>query len=155
MNEYALYLDNRRKTSFMKNTNHHLIVVDDDDDDCSIMDYSFQTIDWRDHVTFLHSGKSLFQYLETISYSNSFPVLILLDYNMPNFNGEEILALLKNNQAYQSIPVVVYSSEMSEALAAKLRALGAVSCYRKTASLEEAIQLAKSLKTKVQLNLFG
>ena len=139
----------------MTDTNHHLIVVDDDDDDCSIMDYSFQSIDWKDHVTFLHSGQSLFQYLETISSSGSFPVLILLDYNMPNFNGEEVLTRLKNNRAYQSIPVVMYSSEMSEALAAKLQAQGAVSCYRKTASLEEAIRLAESLKTKVQLNLFG
>ena len=40
--------------------------------------------------------------------------LILLDINMPDINGLELLSFLKSNPQYQSIPTVVISTEGKE-----------------------------------------
>ena len=41
--------------------------------------------------------------------------IILTDINMPDINGLELLSFLKNHPYYRSIPVVIISTEKSEA----------------------------------------
>lgn len=42
------------------------------------------------------------------------PDLILLDLNLPRMNGHEVLAVLKENPEYKTIPVIVLSSSGSD-----------------------------------------
>ena len=69
----------------------------------------------------LDSGKRLFKILERIR-----PNIILLDINMPEMDGYEVLQALKANPAYADIPVVfltAYNSDESEVRGFELGAL--------------------------------
>src|SRR5262245_60991812 len=51
--------------------------------------------------------------------------IILTDINMPDINGLELLSFLKNHPLYKTIPVVIISTEKSEADRKRGLALGA------------------------------
>ena len=51
--------------------------------------------------------------------------LILTDINMPDINGLELVSFLKTNDAYKSVPVVVFSTERTDADRDRAHALGA------------------------------
>ena len=51
--------------------------------------------------------------------------LILTDINMPDINGLELVSFLKSNETYRTIPVVVFSTERTDADRERARALGA------------------------------
>ena len=51
--------------------------------------------------------------------------LVLLDLNMPQMNGEELLAEIRSNPETTSVAVIVVSTEGSEARIKRIRDLGA------------------------------
>lgn len=51
--------------------------------------------------------------------------IILTDINMPDINGLELLSFIKNHPSYRDIPVVIISTEKSEADRKRGLALGA------------------------------
>ncbi len=63
--------------------------------------------------------------------------LIIIDINMPDINGFELLDFVKNNNQYKNIPVVIVSTESSEDDKEKGMALGAVAYLTKPFKLEE------------------
>jgi two-component system, chemotaxis family, response regulator Rcp1 len=56
------------------------------------------------------------------------PTLILLDLNLPRKDGRQVLAVIKNNDAFRRIPVVILSSSDSEKDITSCYNLGA-NCY--------------------------
>ncbi len=63
--------------------------------------------------------------------------LIIIDINMPDINGFELLDFVKNNDQYKSIPVVIVSTESSEDDKERGMALGAAAYLTKPFKLEE------------------
>ena len=53
------------------------------------------------------------------------PALVLLDLNLPDMHGSELLTLLKANPATRDLPVIVISADATAGQEAKLRGLGA------------------------------
>jgi CheY-like chemotaxis protein len=60
------------------------------------------------------------------------PHYIFTDLNMPRMNGFEFIKRLKGIEAYQHIPVIVYSTDYSEEHIKSVKNLGATAFYRKT-----------------------
>jgi len=52
--------------------------------------------------------------------------IIVTDINMPDINGLELIAFIKNHPRYQTIPILVISTERSEEDRRRALALGAV-----------------------------
>jgi two-component system, chemotaxis family, chemotaxis protein CheY len=71
------------------------------------------------------SSLSNLQDIRSVEVANGFEALrilpqqkfdiILTDINMPDINGLELLSFLKNHPHYRAIPVVIISTEKSEA----------------------------------------
>ena len=72
-----------------------LVVVEDDPDDQFFLMSAFEKIGFADYVMWLDSSAHLFDYLGGLDDTTGFPYTILLDYNMPVMNGEDILVELK------------------------------------------------------------
>lgn len=135
----------------MRTTCHHcVLIVDDDEDDRYILEHSFREIQWATYVRFLDSGDHLLEYLSTLSAPGAYPSVILLDYNMPRMGADEILARLRQQEAYRQIKVMVYSTGMNEALSSRLKNLGAWGCYNKSIDISGALQLASALRQEAQ-----
>jgi PleD family two-component response regulator len=73
-----------------------------------------------------HNAEDLFDLLENVK-----PELILLDINIPDCNGYEILKKLKGNNKYAEIPVIFLTSEYSKQSIVKGMGLGAVDFVKK------------------------
>lgn len=63
--------------------------------------------------------------------------VVLTDINMPNMNGLDLIARMKENPDLAGIPVVVVSTEGSEKMMAEAMALGAVGYVKKPFVPEE------------------
>ena len=74
---------------------------------------------------FIISSLSILPNIQPVQAANGFEALkalplqsidiILTDINMPDINGLELLTFLKNHPDYRAIPVVIISTEKSEA----------------------------------------
>ena len=90
-----------------------------------------------------------------MSESRELPSLIIMDYNMPKKNGQEVLSMIKHNGDTKDIPVVIYSTSMHEFLRKQLSDAGALGCFSKSwtnrefaAQVETFGQLAYSFTNK-------
>ena len=89
----------------------YIVYVDDDPDDRSLFMEAFHSIpDFR--VVTLVNGFELMLFLKQRTRED-IPSLIVLDINMPVMNGIESLTLLKSNENYKNIPVVMFATSAS------------------------------------------
>jgi two-component system chemotaxis response regulator CheY len=69
--------------------------------------------------------------------------LIIMDINMPDINGLELINFVKNNNRYKDIPVVIVSTESSEEDKKKGMTLGAFAYLTKPFRVEELQDIVK------------
>jgi len=86
-----------------------ILIGEDDIDDQEILTEIFRDFHQSFELHFVNSGKKLISYLLDMS-DNESPCLILLDYNMPELNGEEILKRINADKRFTDIPKIVWST---------------------------------------------
>jgi CheY-like chemotaxis protein len=86
----------------------YVIYVDDDEDDRMMLEESFKSFQNYKLKTF-ENGFELLEDLENKDAEN-YPCLIVLDINMPKLSGTDLLKLLKTNDSYKEIPVVMFTT---------------------------------------------
>ncbi len=63
----------------------------------------------------LMDGKDYLEFIETVSADvKTLPRLILLDINLPDYNGLDLLNRIRANKATRYIPVVMFSSSENQ-----------------------------------------
>lgn len=92
-----------------------IVVAEDDEDDRLILKTAFKEVDPEVQLHFVNDGMELLGYLRREgSYRRSsdwaWPCLVVLDLNMPNMGGHEILQILHKDKALCAIPVVILST---------------------------------------------
>jgi len=102
----------------MENENKKIIMVDDNI--TNLMVARNVLADTYDVFT-TSSGKKLFQLLEKVT-----PDLILLDIEMPDMNGYEILEILKNSESTADIPVIFLTATADIQSEIKAMNMGAI-----------------------------
>jgi DNA-binding response OmpR family regulator len=116
-------------------------IVDDDEEmnhaiglmlkmlDCEVL--AFQSV--RAAVQTLLTGKS--------------PDLLLLDINMPEVSGLDMLEFIRRRKEWKALPVIMLSSETAESLIDKTIEMGADSYLMKPVTIEE---LEKTMANVIQ-----
>ena len=123
-----------------------IVIVDDDPDDIEMLSSSLERKGLK--VLCFLSGDKAMQYLKTCCMAFTLPALIILDYNIPKKNGEEILYWLKNNTETSPIPVVIYSTTITPANQTSLIKMGAAQCLVKPGKdsiIEEHAELFRNM----------
>jgi len=95
-----------------------IFVVDDSDTNLSMAEESLEN---HYNVITIASGKRMFSIIERIK-----PDLILLDIEMPEMNGFEVMERLKSSDDYKNIPVIFLTSVRSAETEASGFEMGAV-----------------------------
>lgn len=121
-----------------------ILIADDDEDERMFLLSAFKEIGIPslDVLHFEENGELLLGYLKLL-LPHQYPSLIVLDVNMPLMGGPETLKVLKSDNSYKDIPVMMFSTVRSEADAQKYIKLGAVSFDEKSNTHTGVITLAR------------
>ncbi len=119
-----------------------ILIADDDPDDQELLGGAFHTLNNSLLLEFISNGSQVVSFLEKLG-DNQLPSLIVLDYNMPELNGDEILGILNSDTRYSSITRVVWSTSNSEFYKNVCLALGAVDYIVKPSDIASFEKVAK------------
>jgi CheY-like chemotaxis protein len=86
-----------------------ILLAEDDIDDQDFITEAFQKIDSSLTIHTVLNGTKVLPFLDSLS-DEQLPQLILLDYNLPEQNGADVLEQLTKSSRYQSIPKIVWST---------------------------------------------
>lgn len=84
---------------------------------------------------------------------NLVPDVIVLDIEMPRMNGFEFMGIIRNDERYQNIPVVMLTSRASEKHQSKARELGVDHYMVKPFQEEDFIQLMRGMDSNQPVNV--
>jgi CheY-like chemotaxis protein len=126
-----------------------LLIVDDDADDRFLLDRALKDSGVQNQLRFIEDGQGLIDFLnDNLIYSDlhKSSFLILLDLNMPRLNGWEALKILKKDQRFRKIPVIVFTTSKTEEDVTETYALGANSFFTKPNDYEALKGFTQVLK---------
>jgi len=89
-----------------------ILLVEDDKVDVMTLKRAFSSLNIENTLEVVGNGEEALKYLK--NRDNVLPGLILLDLNMPRMNGIELLTVLKANELFKKIPVIVLTTSNAE-----------------------------------------
>jgi len=110
-----------------------ILLIDDDKDDQINFCRCINEIDPAIECLIANNGMEAMLHLRTI---NPKPSLVFLDLNMPLMNGYEYLENLREQEVYNHIPVIIFTTSQNEDDMEKCRKLGATKFLTKPADVE-------------------
>ena len=116
-------------------------IVDDDEEMNRAIGLMLKMLDCE--VLAFHNARSAVQRLLT----GKTPELLLLDINMPEVSGLDMLEFLRRRREWKDLPIIMLSSETAESMVDKALRLGADSYLMKPVTIEE---LEKSMTIAMQ-----
>lgn len=124
--------------------NIQILLADDDPEDRMIMEDTFRQIELSEIIHFVENGENILSYLDTIGDNALLPSLIVLDLNMPRMNGTQTLKVLKANERYKDIPVIIFSTSINTIEMNECIRTGASSYVVKPVTYTECVNTARS-----------
>ena len=95
----------------MTTTSRNIIFyADDDPDDLYLVEDAFSTYANNVEVVTASDGAKALHYLENIQEPEAKPCLIILDINMPEMNGKDVLVKLRQMDQFAETPVVLFTT---------------------------------------------
>ena len=116
-------------------------IVDDDEEMNRAIGLMLKMLDCE--VIAFHNARSVVQTL----LANKAPDLLLLDINMPEVSGLDLLEFLRRRKEWKELPIIMLSSETAESMVDKTLQMGADSYLMKPVTIEE---LEKAMATAFQ-----
>jgi CheY-like chemotaxis protein len=130
-----------------------ILVADDDDDDVLLLRRAFAKAGILDTLTAVRNGQETIAYLRGDGiYSDRekypWPVLLLLDLQMPGLDGFDVLAWWQKQEPADPLPIVIFSSSNRESDIHKAMELGADAYCAKPAGFDYLLRVAHELRDR-------
>ena len=127
-------------------TAHHVVMVDDNAGDIYIAEYCFRRSKVSNPWLAFTSGPDFLAYLARVQSSEApMPALVLLDINMPQMSGLDVLRETRANPFFADLPVFCMLTSSSDPRdEATARELGASGFATKPGTTEEYVALFDS-----------
>lgn len=129
-----------------------IFLVDDDKDDQEFFSEALSEIDGCYTLEKFNSGADL---LNAIAVTHHKPDVIFLDLYMPIVDGEECLESLRRSSKYDTVPIVIYSTEYDIDKIARLFNLGANRYLKKPESFDSLVASLKVSLNSLKRNSLG
>ena len=120
-----------------------ILFGEDDLDDQEILEEIFLEVDTSLNLQFFNNGRKVISQLE--NEDEQLPCLIILDFNMPELNGAEILKLLGMNHRVKPIPKIIWSTSDALVYKAECLELGASDYLVKPSTINELEAIVKHM----------
>jgi len=126
-----------------------ILIGEDDLDDQELFKEIFDSVQENIQLEFVSNGMEVIQYLENCN--ENLPCLIILDYNMPELSGADILQRLQGNPAYDKIPKIIWSTSGSSIFKEKSIEFGATAYVIKPSNVTELKEVAHYMLSYCQI----
>jgi CheY-like chemotaxis protein len=123
----------------MKN---HILIAEDDEDDRILLREAFAAAGGRVDLQFAENGNEV---LNSLKSGKTCPRVILLDLNMPQKDGYQVLKELKSNPDFNAIPVIVFSTSQMKDQIKKCYQLGASTYIVKPETFSGLVAIANAI----------
>ena len=122
-----------------------ILIVEDNPGDVRLIKEALDTSSIKPTLYFVRDGLEATRFLET-RMQDGFPHLMVLDLNLPQKSGFEVLQFVKRHEMLKRIPVIVLSSSQNPEDVAKAYDLHA-NCYlTKPANFEAFVAVVQALE---------
>ena len=135
---------NERKILDKPSNSKFILLGEDDIDDEELLKELFSAVDNSFSLMFMNNGKQVIDYLKGLA-DNQLPCLIILDYNMPELNGADILKELKDHPRYMGIPKIIWSTSQTDTYREKCLSLGADDYIIKPSKMNEMVKVIQHM----------
>ena len=125
-------------------TSPFIFLAEDDIDDQELLVEAFNKIDKAISVKIENNGNRALSFLEGLPPDKS-PCLIVLDYNLPELSGAEILTRLNQLKRFEDITKVVWSTSNSPVYEKICLELGATAYMVKPSDISGIYRLAQRM----------
>lgn len=123
-----------------------ILLVEDDPEDRLIFNDSFIELGAENLVEYEDNGEKALLHLEECYEKQQLPNLIILDLNMPGMNGTQILRAIKNDERFNNIRVLIYSTSINKIEKEQCLLLGAEDYILKPLTYSESINKANQFR---------
>jgi two-component system, response regulator len=128
-----------------------ILVLEDDPEDREVIRRAFEDCLSDVHLQFATNGNEAYDYLfgfhPYAPPGTRRPSLILLDLDVPERRGENILEDVRADPLLHSIPVVVFTGSMNKADVLRCYELGANSYFTKPTTIEGYEKVVRTLES--------
>lgn len=99
----------------MKHVDHTILLVEDDPDDVLLITDALKSTSSGLTIINKKNGLEALNYLNEVKSGNDLlPCLIIMDINMPVLNGKQLLAILKNEDDFKFVPLIVFTTSSTD-----------------------------------------
>ncbi len=96
----------------MLDSNRPILLVEDDEVDVMTVKRAAKIIKIKNPIHHAGDGEAALEYLE--ENEGKIPCIIILDINMPRMNGIEFLKIIKEDDRFKRIPVIVLTTSKEQ-----------------------------------------
>ena len=134
-------------------------MVDDSEDNLFLMRHSLQKAKCQNPLQEVYNGEEAIAYLKgERGYIDRlkfpFPVVMLLDLNMPKANGFDVLAWVRSQPKLKRLAIIIVTASMRDTDADRAFDLGATGFLVKPIDLEIFDAMMRCLCAWIQINHF-
>jgi len=125
-----------------------VLVIEDNSSDVFLLELALNKQDLRFELICLADRDEVFAFIrrEGAYADAAIPNLILVDLNLPKFDGEDILREIRHTKHLVGVPVCAWSSSGSRRDRDLLTELGVVRFITKPSGLDQFMEIGKILK---------
>ena len=127
-----------------------ILLAEHNPDDTEFLINVLNIEDTKNEVVFMKDGQEVIDYFQKSNIGGKDRWiqidLIILDHNLPEVNGMDVLRFLKKNSSYCSIPIIIYSVRTDYGIAYEAYKNGANSFMVRPASLKEYVENRRLLE---------
>jgi CheY-like chemotaxis protein len=118
----------------------NLLLIDDDQDEFAIFMDALNDLHGSFKCDYAGSAEQALELLQS-----RVPDFIFVDFNMPNFNGLQLLSVIKGEPKLKKSKIFLYSGNISEETHKMARIFGAAGCIEKPGTINKLIHNFKAI----------
>jgi two-component system response regulator len=129
----------------------HILIVEDNEDDYEATERSFRRARFLNPISWCRNGQEALEFLRgegkhARNEGGPQTDLILLDLNMPGLDGRRVLEIVKADERFKTIPVVVLTTSSDSKDVEKCYELGASTYIQKPVNFEGLAEAVRTMK---------
>lgn len=128
-----------------------VLVADDDVNDAFFLSHAFEKADLNAVVHYVRDGQELMDYLEgKAPFLNQraypMPHMLILDLNLPRFDGFQVLSWLRESTRLRHLPVIILSGSAEPGAFQRAFELGALEFFVKPQDPRQLVPMVKEVE---------